>query len=57
MDIFNRPPAIAEDTLQYTLYPPQDATDKASLSTFATVILALVDELLPNFVWHRDAFH
>jgi hypothetical protein len=56
MDIFNRPPAIAEDTLQYMLYPPQDAADKASVSTFATVIHALIDELLPNFIWHRDAF-
>ncbi|KAG6866851.1 hypothetical protein C0991_008787 [Blastosporella zonata] len=56
MEIFNRPPTIAEDTLQYTLHPPQDLSDKASATTFAACIRAYVDALLPDFIWHRDAF-
>ena len=54
MDIFNRPPSIAEDNLTYTIYPPK--------STPAAVLCALVsshvhDELLPsNHIWHRDSF-
>ena len=56
MDIFNRPPGISEDTLQYSLYPPPDSTDKASVTSLATLIEAYVKELLPDFIWHRDAF-
>ncbi|KAJ7456639.1 SGT1 protein-domain-containing protein [Mycena latifolia] len=56
MDIFNRPPTISEDTLQYSLYPPPSLTDKASVTSFAACISAWVDLLLPDFLWHRDAF-
>lgn len=56
MDIFNRPPAISEDTLQYTLHPPTELSDKASVTTFATCIQSYVDSLLPGFLWHRDGF-
>ncbi|KAG5648215.1 hypothetical protein DXG03_006170 [Asterophora parasitica] len=56
MDIFNRPPAIAEDTLQYTLYPPQALSDKASVTTFAACIRTYAESLLPDFIWHRDGF-
>ncbi|KAJ7596676.1 SGT1 protein-domain-containing protein [Mycena floridula] len=56
MDIFNRPPAIAEDTVHYTIYPPPDSKDKASVTTFAACISTLVDSLLPGFLWHRDTF-
>jgi SGT1 protein. len=56
MDIFNRTPAISEDTVQYTLYPRPDLSDKASVTTFAACIHSYVDSLLPNFIWHRDAF-
>ncbi|KAK0233331.1 SGT1 protein-domain-containing protein [Armillaria fumosa] len=56
MDIFNRPPAISEDTLQYALYPPQSLSDKPSVITFAACMHTYVDSLLPNFIWHRDAF-
>ncbi|KAF5377517.1 hypothetical protein D9615_005134 [Tricholomella constricta] len=56
MDIFNRPPAIAEDTLQYTLYPPKNLSDKAAVTTFAACIRTYTDSLLLDFVWHRDAF-
>ncbi|GLB36447.1 putative SGT1-domain-containing protein [Lyophyllum shimeji] len=56
MDIFNRPPAIAEDTLQYTLYPPKNLSDKASVTTFAAYIRTYADTVLPGFIWHRDAF-
>jgi len=56
MDLFNRPPAISEDTLQYSLYPRSDFSDKASATTFAACIQSYVDSLLPDFLWHRDAF-
>ncbi|KAF8213416.1 SGT1 protein-domain-containing protein [Mycena galopus ATCC 62051] len=56
MDVFNRPPAISEDTLQYALYPPPASSDKASVTSFAACISAWVDLLLPDFLWHRDAF-
>ncbi|TRM60141.1 SGT1 protein-domain-containing protein [Schizophyllum amplum] len=57
MDIFNRPPSIAEDTLHYTVYPPPEYTDKASATTFAACIQELVEQLLPEyFIWHRDPF-
>ena len=56
MDIFNRPPSISEDTLQYAIYPSQDASDRASVMGLATLIEELVQSLLPNHIWHRDSF-
>jgi hypothetical protein len=56
MDVFNRPPAISEDTVQYRLYPAQQSADKVSVLTLATVLKSHVDELLPGFLWHRDPF-
>jgi len=58
MDIFNRPPSIAEDTLQYhlSLGPSFDPTDKSSVSALATLIDSFVKEVLPNHIWNRDAF-
>ncbi len=39
MDIFNRPPSIAEDTLQYALYPSQDvAKDRATVTSLAALL-------------------
>ncbi|KAJ7630599.1 SGT1 protein-domain-containing protein [Roridomyces roridus] len=55
MDLF-RTPTISEDTLQYFLYPPPASTDKSSVTSFAACISAHVDALLPDFLWHRDAF-
>jgi hypothetical protein len=57
MDIFNRPPAISEDTLHYVLYPAANLSDQLSLATLATSINSFVDDNLPpNFIWHRDSF-
>jgi len=56
MEIFNRTPAIAEDTLHYTLYPPPSFSDRPSVTTLAACISTYVDNLLPDFIWHRDAF-
>ncbi|KAG1829232.1 SGT1-domain-containing protein [Suillus subalutaceus] len=56
MDIFNRPPSISEDTIQYTLYPPPALAEKSSTTTLAACVQAYVSELLPNFLWHRDSF-
>jgi hypothetical protein len=56
MDIFNRPPAISEDAVQYRLYPAQRSSDKVSVLTLATVLKNYADDLLPGFLWHRDPF-
>ncbi|KAF8649824.1 hypothetical protein AX16_005589 [Volvariella volvacea WC 439] len=56
MDIFNRPPTIAKDALQYTIYPAPGFSDEPSTTALATCIHSLVDSLLPNFIWHRDSF-
>ena len=56
MDIFNRPPAISEDAVQYRLYPTQQSADKVSVLALATVLKSYADELLPGFLWHRDPF-
>ncbi|RPD81718.1 SGT1-domain-containing protein [Lentinus tigrinus ALCF2SS1-7] len=55
-DIFNRPPTISEDTLQYTLYLPPDQSDRVSATTFAALLTDHVQSLLPGHLWHRDAF-
>jgi hypothetical protein len=56
MDIFNRQPSISEDTIQYSIYPPADVSDKASVTALAACITDFVNSTLPNFIWHRDAF-
>ena len=56
MDIFNRAPAISEDTLQYKLYPSPEEADRASVTSLAARITSFVDSILPNIIWHRDAF-
>ncbi|KAF7784710.1 transcriptional regulator family: SGT1 [Agaricus bisporus var. burnettii] len=56
MDIFNRPPSIAEDTVHYALYPPPQSSDKLSVTSLVPCIHEYVDELLHGFIWHRDAF-
>ncbi|KAJ3531640.1 hypothetical protein NM688_g7544 [Phlebia brevispora] len=56
MEIFNRPPTISDDTLQYTLYPTEDLSDKASVTTLAVVMQGYAESLLPDMQWHRDAF-
>jgi hypothetical protein len=54
--VFNRPPAISEDCLQYTLYLAPGARDQASAAALAAVLQAHVDARLPGHIWHRDAF-
>lgn len=56
MDIFNRPHSIADDTLVYTIYPPENASDRPSVISLAASISSYVESLLPNFIWHRDKF-
>ncbi|KIP11448.1 hypothetical protein PHLGIDRAFT_63844 [Phlebiopsis gigantea 11061_1 CR5-6] len=55
-NIFNRPPAISEDTVQYVLFPANEQSDKASATTLAVLMQGYVDALLPQFQWHRDYF-
>ena len=55
-DIFNTPPTISEDTLQYTLYLPPDKSDRVSATTLATLLTENAHSLLPAHLWHRDAF-
>jgi hypothetical protein len=54
--IFNRPPSIAEDTIQYALYPPESNSDRTSVTSLALAIQHFVDSLLTDFLWHRDFF-
>ncbi|KAF8587285.1 SGT1-domain-containing protein [Ramaria rubella] len=56
MDIFNRPPTIAEDTLQYAIHPSPSFSDKPAVTALATIIDSHVSSLLPKHIWHRDAF-
>lgn len=55
MDVFNRPHSIAEDTLQYTIHPP-DESDKAFVTALATSISGFVEDAIKDFIWNRDAF-
>lgn len=55
--IFNRPPSIAEDTVQYSLYPPESNSDRTSVTSLALAVQDFVDSLLTDgFLWHRDGF-
>lgn len=56
MDVFNRPPAISEDTLHYALYPAPDAADRTFVTTLAALVAAHVHDRLPAHIWHRDPF-
>lgn len=56
MDVFNRPPSVSEDTLQYVLYPTDELSDKSSVTTLAVVMQDYVNSLLPDMQWHRDTF-
>ncbi|TBU34976.1 SGT1 protein-domain-containing protein [Dichomitus squalens] len=55
-DIFNRPPTISEDALQYTLYLPPDQSDRVSATALAALLSEQVQSLLPEHLWHRDTF-
>ncbi|KAI0651586.1 SGT1-domain-containing protein [Trametes meyenii] len=55
-DIFNRPPTISEDTLQYLLYLPPDQTDRVSATALAALMVEYTQSLLPGHMWHRDSF-
>ena len=55
--IFNRPPSIAEDTVQYALYPPESISDRTSVTSLALAVQDFVNSLLTDgFLWHRDVF-
>lgn len=56
MEIFNRPPTISEDSLQYAIYPAPDAVDRASVTSLAAQIESFVNSLLPGHIWNRDSF-
>ena len=55
-DIFNRPPTISEDTLQYLLYLPPGQTDRVFATTLAALMTEYAKSLLPEHFWHRDSF-
>ncbi|KEP55601.1 SGT1-ecdysoneless-like protein [Rhizoctonia solani 123E] len=54
MDIFKLAPQVAEDTLEYSLYPRNYDESPAVLRTLILEYVAGL--LLPNFLWHRDSF-
>ncbi|KAI0670169.1 SGT1-domain-containing protein [Trametes maxima] len=55
-DIFNRPPTVSEDTLQYLFYLPPDQTDRIAATASAALMLECAQSLLPGHLWHRDSF-
>ncbi|KAI0304748.1 SGT1 protein-domain-containing protein [Russula brevipes] len=54
--IFNRPPSVAEDTVHYVLHPPEQSSDRTSVTSLALAVQNFVEFLLSDFLWHRDAF-
>ena len=56
MEIFNRMPAISEDTLQYIIHSSPRSTDFTSVASLAARLLSFVQVTLPNHIWHRDSF-
>ena len=56
MDIFNRPPTVAEDTLHYTIRPQLSQSSRTAVASLAALIHAYAQQLLPDFIWHRDPF-
>lgn len=56
--IFNRPPSISEDTLQYSVFPsPEDASSESLCAALGARMEAMIYALLPkSFLWHRDTF-
>lgn len=57
MDIFNRPPTIAEDTVICSIYPPPGSDKTAAAALSALITSYVQDELLPaNHIWHKDSF-
>ncbi|CAE6425535.1 hypothetical protein ACGC1H_004786 [Rhizoctonia solani] len=54
MDIFKLAPQVAEDTLEYSLYPRNYDESPAALRTL--ILECVAGLLLPNFLWHRDSF-
>lgn len=57
--IFNRPPSISEDTLEYNVFPsPEDARSEVACAALGARIQSIVtNEMLPEtFIWHRDTF-
>ncbi|KAJ7071503.1 SGT1-domain-containing protein [Mycena amicta] len=56
MEVFNRPPTVADDALHYALYPAPGRSDKAFVASLAACISVYVDERIPSFLWHRDPF-
>ncbi|KAF8328807.1 SGT1 protein-domain-containing protein [Cantharellus anzutake] len=57
-DIFNQPPSISEDTVQYTFYPnPSVSISESSCVVLGAQIRETVHSRLPtSFLWHKDAF-
>lgn len=55
MSVFKQLATIAEDTLQFNLYP-EPSSDEASTTSLGACIQAWVDETLTGFLWHRDPF-
>ena len=58
MEIFNRPPSISEDTLQYTFYPNPSVSisESACIALGAQIRTAVQLKLPESFFWHKDAF-
>lgn len=57
MNVFNRPPAIAEDSLHYFIHLGHLSSSKTDALAYATRFESYVaSTLLPSHIWHRDPF-
>ncbi len=58
MDIFNRPPSVSEDTLQYTFYlnPSVSLSEAACVALGAQIRTTVHYKLPKSFLWHKDTF-
>jgi len=55
MDLFKQLQPTSEDTLHYTVYPPDALQDKVSAASLVARIDSFVSNILPNLLWHRDS--
>lgn len=56
MNIFNRPPAIAEDSLQFFIHLGPLSSNRYDALALATYFRSHASNTLPGHMWHRDSF-
>lgn len=56
MNIFNRPPAISEDSLQFFIHLGPISSNRYDALALATRFKSHASNMLPGHMWHRDSF-